>query len=351
VSGRLVVIVTLLSACASDPVLIAWTDRSLAAERILSAGQYATALAEFQALEASARSDFDRVQAKTRRAEVHRRAGRLKQYEALLREVVGESHKFDHETQAQLRWLHARAVLDLGQDARGERLLNELMNRRPQMIFGHRAFLYLATTYRQRDTDLLIEWCRRGYRRHTDTDLADNFAYEAARAHYLRNTEVDDAAATKLYGIVLERWGFESSPLWDDALWELSMIHHRRGRFHAELDLMKRLLSTRDTTWLGSYQIKNYRFAHFRIGKLYYFELADAEKAARQFADFEKVWPHSRLVDDTLWWRGHALLKAGKRKAAEGVFARIRRDYPESKYVRRMDVGRVPTLKDGLTGP
>lgn len=323
--------------------MMAWTDRVLAAERTLSEGRHAKARAEFEALERSALSRADRVHAQLRQAESLRRDGRFGAAEALLRGVVRGSKGLDREQVAKLRYQLARVVLDAGRRSDGEAQLRELVLRLPDTIYAHRAFIYLRGALRQRDKGRYAEWCRTMYRERPDSALADNLIYEAARVFYERATPEGDRKAARLYRKILERWGFSTSPVWDDAIWELSLVHHRAGRYLDEIDLLRKLLATREfTTWIGSYEITNYKHALMRIGRVYFEDLRDYAAAVAVFRDFPGRFPLSRYKDDALWWLGHALTRAGKPAAGKAAHARLLKEYPESKYSRRVRQRRAP---------
>ena len=121
------------------------------------------------------------------------------------------------------------------------------------------------------------------------------------------------------------------------------LVHHRAGRYLDEIDLLRKLLATREfTTWIGSYEITNYKHALMRIGRVYFEDLRDYAAAVAVFRDFPGRFPLSRYKDDALWWLGHALTRAGKPAAGKAAHARLLKEYPESKYSRRVRQRRAP---------
>lgn len=338
--ARLVCVAACAQACASDPAMIAWSESMIRAERHLDQGKLDDARRSFERLGATAQSDADRIYAQERLAEIHRRRGDYAAAEQLLLELLRRGARIDRELRAKLYWRRARIVLDSGDRARGQALLQLLMDRFPSAAFGHRAYLVLFGWYKAGERPALIAWLQRGYREHFDSELADNFVYEGARAYYEVGSEAADERAVPLYETVLERWTVYNCGVWDDALWELSLIHHRRGRFTDELRLLEQLLSTRETTWLGSYELPQYKRGHIRIGRVYYEDLRDYDRAARQFAEYPELWPTSRFRDDVLWWHAHALRKAGRAEEAEAAFQRLITEFPDSKWARRVREGR-----------
>ena len=107
-----------------------------------------------------------------------------------------------------------------------------------------------------------------------------------------------------------------------------------------EIHLLKLLISTREfTTWIGSYEIRNYKHAALRVGQVYYTKLKNYDEATRIFRRFGKDFSESRLLDDALWWLGHSLLKSGQKDDAKTVFKKLLTQYPESKYAQRVRNG------------
>ncbi len=324
--------------CAIDPHEIRWHDDAVLAEKLLDDRDYEGARARFAELERRAQWEGDRVAMRFRQAEALRRAGRFAEAEAALKELGARTRKDDADRRAKAQYLRARLQGDRGDDAGALRRLHRVVERFPSTVWGHRAFLYLRGHYRESEAGrrIFVRWCRERYRSAPNSAMADNFLYEAARIAFDRETEAGDARALALYEKILARWGFTTSPIWDDAIWEASLIHHRRGRFAAEIDLLERLLSTREETWLGSYEIKNYKWAAFRKAQVLFQDLHAYESAAQAFARIPVEYPLSLLKDDALWWEAHAWQRAGRADLARARFEALLRDWPESKYSRRV---------------
>ena len=330
-----------LLGCGRDPAMVDWTDRLLRAERKLDTGNAVGAMEDFRILERSALSAADRVHAWIRIAEVHRRTGDFSRAEHILSEQSRVARDMDRELLAKLHYYRGRVVIDSGDVERGQALLQRVMNHFPNQVFGGRAHNYLRGRVRARGEAAFLAWCQREYLLLKGTDLADNMLYDTGRTYFERETPSDDERAAEFYGVILERWNFFNGPLYDDALWDLSLIYHRRQEYALEIDLLHRLLATREVTAtpLGTYQIPKYRQAVFRLGRIYYEDLGQFEDAAAEFARFREMWPSSRRKDDTLWWEAHAWKRAGNTDKAEALFARLLREYPDSKYSRRVREG------------
>lgn len=333
----------LWAGCARSPELTAWSDRMLVAERNLSRGNYDVAMKDFELLQRNALGRSDEIYARMRQAEVHRRAGRHKPAIALMHTLAHSIKDADPELQVKVHYRYARQLIDGGQVERGHAKMQRIMDRFPNAAFGTRAFVYLRGVQKERGEKAFLAWLKKGYKDHPDSALADNFLYEAAHIAYKKNTREADRVAENHYALILKRWRFESSGHWDDALWELSHVLHRRGRYPEELRLMALILSKRETTWLGSEQIAFYIPAFLRIGQVLHQNLRRFDDAAAHFAKYPTIWVNSRREDDFLWWEAWSLKRAGREESARAAFDRLVRRWPESKYAKR--------VKSGAPGP
>ena len=211
------------------------------------------------------------------------------------------------------------------------------MQRFASTTYGLRAFQILRTRYRKRDKENFAVWCSQQFKQLKSSPLADNFLYEAGRVFFERKTVVGDKKAAHLFQRIRTQWKFETSPLWDDATWDLSLVRHRQGQYVDEIALLHDLLSTREPTWLlGSYDIKNYKHAAFRIGMVYYEDLKQYAEAAKQFNAFPKLFKHSTYRDDAMWWEGNAWLRAEQPHKAQRAFQRLLKEYPNSQLAKQI---------------
>lgn len=326
----------LLAACARDPAMKRWTDDVAIAERMLDDGKVESARVEFQRLERLASSPADVRTMRLRQAEALRRQQRWDEADALL-VLVLRTPELAVAQRAKAHYLRARIALDRGDVAGGEARLRRVIDHFPSSVYAHRAFEYLRGELRERDPAALLDWCREEYRKHPDSGLADNFAYEAGRIYFERG---EDDRALELYALVMKRWRFETSGLWDDALWETSLIRHKRREFPAEIALLDELLSHREETWIGSYEIRNFKYAALRLARIYHDDLKDYERAAKAFHAFPIEFPNSLFKDDALWYEAWSWQKAGRTEEAKAAFTRLAAEYPDSKYTRRVQEGR-----------
>jgi outer membrane protein assembly factor BamD (BamD/ComL family) len=333
----IVFVVSCTWCCARSPELVEWSRQAAHAERLLEQGRYKESRRVFEQLSARAHFEGDVVYSQVRRAQAFSRERRYPEAVRLLNKLLKEQKDGDRELYAKLLYLRARVDLDRGKKEHGERLLDRLVQHYPKTTFGHRSFLLLRGRLRSRDRQAYVDWCRERYPRLRDTPLADNLLYEAARVYFEQETAEGNRKAAPLYAKIRTRWHFHTSPLWDDATWDLSLVRHRQGRYEEEIHLLRELLDTREPTWLwGSYDIGNYKHAAFRIAMVHYRQFHNYERAARLFHRFPEHFRKSRFRDDALWWEGQSWLRAGKETEAIRAFETLVNEHPNSRYTQRV---------------
>ena len=333
----LLLIVIGLMSCASKPELLAWTDAVLVAERKLQNGDFSAALVDFESLEQSALFRSDAVEMSMRQAEVHRRAGEFHTAEQVLDSLEKSKRWVDREQLAKIVYLRGRILHDSGLTEQAQKYLMRVVNSFPKTAYGWRAWVFLKPQLEKQLTeDEFLALCRKMFRRHRDSPIADNFMYEAAHRYFQKNTKGGNQRALELYQLFLDTWIMETSGFWDDVVWELSLLYHRMHRYKEEEDALQRLLATREPGWPSSSDLKTYKYAYMRIAKLHMFEFNSPRQAAKLFHAYEDEYPTSIFRDDMIWWEGHAWLRAGDTSKAKAAWARLAKAYPESKYLRRI---------------
>jgi len=333
----IVLVVSCTWCCARSPELVEWSHDAAHAERLLEQGRYEESRLLFEQLATKAHFKGDAVYTQVRRAEAFSRERRYSEAANLLDELLKQEKGVDRELYAKLLYLRARVDLDWGRKEHGERRLDRLVQHYPKTTFGHRSFLLLRGRLRGRDRQAYVDWCRERYPHLRHTPLADNLLYEAARVYFDQKTTEGNGKAGPLYAKIRTRWHFHTSPLWDDATWDLSLIRHRQGRYAEEINLLRELLDTREPTWLwGSYDIGNYKHAAFRIAMVHYRQFHNYERAAQLFHRFPERFGKSRYRDDALWWEGQSWLRAGKESEALQAFETLVNEHPRSRYTQRV---------------
>ena len=134
---------------------------------------------------------------------------------------------------------------------------------------------------------------------------------------------------------MLTRWAMRSSGVWDDAIWDLSLILHRQGRFREEIRLLERFLETRVIAdQPGSYEHVNYKFAWLRIARVTLDDLIEPREAARWLTEFPDHFEYARARDEALHWLAVAWDRAGEPERAAAARADLERLFPESRWLK-----------------
>ena len=129
---------------------------------------------------------------------------------------------------------------------------------------------------------------------------------------------------------------------WDDAVWMLSRLYHRQGRFEEEARALGRIYATReDALIVGHYDTTFHWVGLLRMGRLRLMQLGLPRAAADAFDTFVSTFKWSRWRDDARFWQGCALLRAGAPTEAEAAWREIGKIYPDSKYLARLDAARA----------
>ncbi len=335
----------LLASCARPIERVAFEAELLSAERRLSEGPRDEAERRFRKLARRARGDEERTEMLLRAAEARRRVGTpdaisdaRRELEALMEEASRKV--LDVELRAKIAYAIARVSLDLGDETRGRRELVELLDSFPSTAYAARALQLYGARLKEQDARAWADFCEVRYQREPKSALADQYAWESGRIYFERETAEDDVIAERAFKRVLTGWTIRTSGFWDDALWDLSIIYHRRRRFADERALLEAFIAERvEASAPGSYEHVNFKFAWMRIGKLLLDDLGQPADAARWFQEFPSVFKWARIRDEARYWEIRAWERAGEPERAAAAQKQLAADFPESRWLVRLASG------------
>jgi tetratricopeptide (TPR) repeat protein len=338
-------LVVLAVGCGLEPVAARWSADLAGVERAFEAGRYDEALAGFRRLAAATDRSVDRDLMALREAETLLRRGDgaagVRRYLAV---ADAAQRRMDR---ARARYRVAAVADERGQRAAARRLYRRLVRTYPNLMPGLGALARLERLAREEGPAAVAEhlaWTHRVYPSLAHTELADNFVYFAARVAYDGWVARGDARLGALAEQLLSRMRKEhaGSGTWDDALWDLSWLLHRQGRFAEEVDAIRLIRAARGPAGIfGNPGHTYYWVGELRVARLMMTELADPAGAVASFDRFLADYPTSRWRDDALYFQGCAYLRLRRPAAAEAAWARIPEVYAESKYLRRLDLARA----------
>ena len=348
---RLVLLVALLglwccvaSACAADPKVTRWADQWLAAERAGLQGKR------------SAMGDFDRliVEAPTRSDADAARFGKARALRAQARRAEA-FELFDHiGDRAMRRMDRARARVEMARMALSARRFDaatalfrqvvETYPFQPAAMRSVQLLRHLAELQGGEAERDALAWLLKVYPVLDKSPVGDDLVYQGIEILYRWWQRAEsEALGRHVEGLVahLERAHYVSGH-WDDALWILSRLLHRQGRYDEEIRVIGRLLDTREEPFfVGHYDTTYHWVGQLRIARIQMIDLNDPSLAAETYDWFVTTFPYSRWRDDARFWQGCALLRAGDARAAEEAFEAIAEIYPDSKYLARLDAARA----------
>ncbi|MCB9733403.1 MAG: tetratricopeptide repeat protein [Deltaproteobacteria bacterium] len=337
--------------CARSEVQVRWDDAYAAAQHELYRGEPTAAARDLAALASAAPRPIDAAAAARDEADALAAAGDDAGALAVLtRESERAARKPDraHAHYAIARWAEAH-----GRVAEAIAMYRALVRTYPDLMPGERSLAHLERLFSARGragVDAHLAWTHAIYPVLASTSLGDNLVFFAATTAFRRWVAGEGAAyaelAERLYRDI--DTSHRQSGLWNDAWWYLSWLYHRQGRVRDEIAAIRRIQRTREKVSLFGHDEHPYFFeGQLRVARLELLALDDPAAAAASYDWFVANYPVSLLLDDVLFWRGCALLRAGRPDAAEASFAEIAVVRPEgSKWLAR-----VPAARRDPRGP
>lgn len=344
-----------MAACGGDQASRSWSDGWAGAERSLDDGRHEEALRAFEELGQAAATGADRAFAARGRARalaaLNRVHDALRGYEA---EGRGAARRVDR---ARARYEAARLVDAVGRKEAARRMYRRVVDVYPNLMPGERALTLLEAEAWSAGPAALEEhlrWSRVVYGKLRDTSLGDDLLFFAAGAAASRGQEAGSphhlVIAEDLYRIIGER--YRHTEHGDDALWELSGVLERDGRYGEAIRVLRTIQSDRrGSTFLGRFDSPFRRLATLRVARIQLERLRRPRAAAATYGMFVEAYPESRWRDDALFWKGCAEARSGHDGDAELAFAALAAAHPESKYVGRIARARVDAHGDVCTAP
>jgi tetratricopeptide (TPR) repeat protein len=165
-----------------------------------------------------------------------------------------------------------------------------------------------------------------------ETGVADNLVWSLAdlTEHELANP----AAARSLYDRIPV--DYPKSGLRDDARWNAARISRAIGDPKGAVQRLRGLLATREVALgPGSYFSIWLDDAQLELGRVLRDDLHDLPGAIAAFEKLPKNYPASILKDDALFELAVTQKAAGNQAKACEAIAKLVKDSPDSKYVRR----------------
>jgi len=341
---RAVAIVVALVAACSAPTLIPDLARAEEYER---AGRNDEALAEYVRAQTSCR----RIENKQRRrvicsgAYLHRaelldRMGKKREAAAAY-EAVPAALPGDKPSDAEATYRAGKLHLKLGDDKRAYTLLWRTITDYPNEAFAADALKIILRDGRRRNPRQLYKVLWDLFAVTKKTRIGDNVLYTMAQI--AEKDFGDRRRALQHYDELAKR--YRKSGLYDDALWHGARLARALSDSKGAARRLRKLLATREVArGVGSYFSIWLDNAQLRLGIVLRDDLKDIRGAVEAFRDLPKLYPASVLRDDALFELAVAWQDADDRAKACHTLAKLKKDWPDSKY----ELHRAPTLRRKL---
>jgi TolA-binding protein len=308
----------------------AYERERAAAERAYAHGRYDEAAEHWLGARKAAEHNRERQEAVYRAAQSLRRARRYDESSKLLAALIREFPRSERAERA--AYDLAALAIERGDAERGHAELERAVRRHPGSGLARGALTRLIARVEERGgTRQALAWIEQRRAAFSATELAEHVEY--ARAELLeRAGELEQALAG--YLAVAERFGYPRGDVWDDALYEASVLEEKLGRPARAIAHLERMLAEREPSHLqGSYERPRYAQARFRIAELRRDRLNDAPAARREFRRVFAEHPTSPLRDDALWNEAVLARKSGDRAGACAALELLVEELKDSRFV------------------
>jgi len=335
----LLVLVFVLVACGRDPAQVRW-DRAFDAAIDTIPSDPAAAEVTLDALAGQAPRAVDEGAARLELARLALSQGRTLDAARRFRTLAEHARRQDDR---------ARAYYELGRLAEAtahepaaKLIYRNLVGTYPNLMPGERALAHLLRIARAEGpaaVDAHLAWTRSLADTLAHTALGDDLLYQAAdesqRRAELTQRPSDWARTEALYRRLADG---PRTPLWNDAVWELSWIYHRQARYLEEVAAIETILRTREAISLfGQDEHPYYWTGQLRIARLQLIELANPIAAIEAYLRYAEMFPLTIKKDDVRFFALCAALQLAERNEADSLAALIRREHPDSRFIRRIE--------------
>lgn len=264
---------------------------------------------------------------------------------AAVYEQIPEALDADPAPSSRALYRAGRIHLEAGDAERGWTLLWRTVTHYPDEPHAGDAVGALLTDGRRRDPRALYAVLAELLPALTDSRVGDNILY--AMADLAEHELADPAAALAHYDRLAALYPSRAdSGLYDEALWHGARLARAAGDARGATRRLKALLDTYEVSSLGigstlSVWLDN---AQLELGRVLRDDLGAHEQALAAFRRLPRDYPNSILVDDAAFEAAVTLAGMGRGADACAALAKLRRDWPDSKF----ELERAPALRAEL---
>jgi len=316
----------LVMGCASSHVGEGFVRAKGAGDRAYSSGRYDEAASAYEDASRRASRAGDRSEALYLQASAYRRARSWDRARASYQRLIAQSPTSDRGRRASFDL--ADLDIEVGTTESGYQALRDALFRFPNDGLARRAFeRYVAHLDASGGA---LTWLRGALPRLASTELDETARYALA-GHLATSGAIQEARDA--YLACAERHPYPRGSLFDDALWQASLLDEKLGRPEQAIVHLRRMLAVRESSsFLGSYERPRFSPAQFRIAVLYRDALRDHAAARREFHQLYASHRTSILRDDALWEEAKLARADGDASGACSLVATLIEDFPDSRY-------------------
>lgn len=305
----------------------------LAADRLADQREYAAAAAAYRALAPAVDRDELLTYVRYRLALMLELEGRhdeaLEAYAVIYR---APQSLYDH-TAGQALFRTAEILRSAyGDEDEALRVYRSVVETFPNTFFADDALFELIDAARARgESQQLYAWLTQVYPALRGSEIADNLAYWTARL--LQDDLGRPEEALEVYRVLLLE--FHPSGLMDDSLWRSALCYRTLDRIDEEYWLLKAFVDAREVSWImADYESEYYRPALYRMAEIHE-DRDELSEAIAVYRRFQRMYPLSLRRDDVQFHVMELQMELGDVAGMEESLAWLRREYPDSRFVRR----------------
>lgn len=326
-----------IAACSASPPLAELTT----AEKRAEAGDvdgavdaYRAAQRECQRLQPLRRAQAACAEALLGEAETLEHADRIPQAIEAYLAIPGKTQR-DHATDATATVRAAELFRRLGNARAATAALWRVITEWPKEVAATDAVRTYLELERGRDPTSLVAALVALLPTVEGTAVHDNVQWALAD---LEEHERNDLRAARAYLDAIYR-EHPDSGLRDDARWHAARLSRALGDTKGTIDRLRGLLATREVAFgAGSYFSIWLDDAQLELGKVLRDDAKDYAGAIAAFEKLPRDYPASILRDDALFELAVTHERAGAHDEACITLAKLKAQYPDSKFVKRSEV-------------
>jgi tetratricopeptide (TPR) repeat protein len=302
-------------------------------ERAYSAGRFRDAAAAYERAAEIAERDRDRDEALYAAAVARQRDGDLDGALAAFDRLAAADPPGERGVRSAYR--AAKIRIDRGEKAKGLAALEALFHKYPDHGQAQRSLrTVLLEIEETKGKAAALAWEESLLPAFEGTRLGEEICYDLG----LRKQELGSASAALVQFLsCAERWPYPKGALFDDSLWQASLLHEQLGDYKSAIADLHRLLAIREKSdFNGTYDRPRMPQAQLRIGELHR-DHGEHPAARRAFHAVYDEFPRSILRAKALFLEAKVAREDGDDAGSCALARKLIGEFPDSRFARKAD--------------